>query len=153
MHVMPQKLGWILAIVAVTFATVSLCAVVSPAEPPNLAAASAAGNPVSRNPVPDQKTVPGKPVPGESGSKTASSPFNAGSAGELIGFSGFTGSGSQTITLVHTGKMQMAVYHIDRSGQIHLVSSRPIEADFSLTLNPTAPLPDEIRKLRSDSSR
>ncbi|MCO8120182.1 hypothetical protein NHH03_00410 [Stieleria sp. TO1_6] len=70
-----------------------------------------------------------------------------GSAGELIGFSGFDGSGSQTITLVHTGKMQIAVYHIDRSGQIRLVSSRPIDADFSLTLNPTDPLPGQIRLL------
>ncbi|KAA5544469.1 hypothetical protein FYK55_09055 [Roseiconus nitratireducens] len=73
--------------------------------------------------------------------------LRVGSAGELIGFSGFDGSGSQTITLVHTGKMQMAVYHIDRSGQVRLVSSRPIDADFSLTLNATAPLPGEIRLL------
>jgi hypothetical protein len=72
-----------------------------------------------------------------------------GSAGELIGFSGFDGSGSQTITLVHAGKMQIAVYHIDRSGQIRLVSSRPIDADFSLSLNVTAPLPGQIRLLGS----
>lgn len=70
-----------------------------------------------------------------------------GAAGELIGFNGFDGSGSQTITLVHTGKMQIAVYHIDRSGQIRLVSSRPIDADFSLSLNVTAPLPGQIRLL------
>lgn len=70
-----------------------------------------------------------------------------GSAGQLIGFSGFDGSGSQTITLVHTGKMQIAVYHIDRSGLIHFVSSRPIDADFSVTLNPTDPSPDQIRHL------
>ena len=70
-----------------------------------------------------------------------------GSAGELIGFNGFDGSGSQTITLVHTGKMQIAVYHIDRSGQIHLRSSRPIDEDFSFSLNLTAPLPSQIRLL------
>ena len=70
-----------------------------------------------------------------------------GAAGQLIGFNGFDGSGSQTITLVHAGKMQIAVYHIDRSGLIRLVSSRPIDADFSVTLNPTAPLPDQIRAL------
>jgi hypothetical protein len=70
-----------------------------------------------------------------------------GSAGQVIGFSGLNGSGTQTITLVHAGKMQIAVYHIDRSGQIRLVSSRPIDADFSLTLNPTAPLPQHIREL------
>jgi hypothetical protein len=40
----------------------------------------------------------------------------------------------------------MAVYHIDRSGTIRLVSSRPIDADFSLQLNATSPLPDEIRQ-------
>ncbi len=72
-----------------------------------------------------------------------------GAAGQLIGFGGFDGSGSQTITLVHTGKMQIAVYHIDRSRQIRLVSSRPIDADFSVTLNPTAPHPDQIRSLRN----
>ncbi|MEO1616939.1 MAG: hypothetical protein AAFV88_13870 [Planctomycetota bacterium] len=70
-----------------------------------------------------------------------------GVSGELIGFSGLNGSGSQTITLVHTGKMQIAVYHIDGSGQIHLVSSRPIDDDFSITLNATAPLPGQIRPL------
>ena len=73
-----------------------------------------------------------------------------GSAGELIGFNGFDGSGSQTITLVHTGKMQIAVYHIDRSGRIHLVSSRPIDADFSLSLNVNDPLPSQIRLLGGD---
>jgi hypothetical protein len=70
-----------------------------------------------------------------------------GSAGQMIGFNGFDGSGSQIITLVHTGKMQIAVYHIDRSSQIRLVSSRPIDADFSLSLNVTAPLPGQIRLL------
>lgn len=70
-----------------------------------------------------------------------------GAAGEMIGFSGSDGSGTQTITLVHTGKSWMAVYHIDRSGSIRLVSSRPIDADFSLQLNATSPLPAQIRKL------
>ncbi|MEM0925833.1 MAG: hypothetical protein AAGJ83_07335 [Planctomycetota bacterium] len=70
-----------------------------------------------------------------------------GVSGELIGFAGHTASGSQTITLVHTGKMQIAVYHIDGSGQIHLVSSRPIDNDFSITLNPTEPLPGQIRPM------
>lgn len=70
-----------------------------------------------------------------------------GAAGDMIGFSHSDGSGTQTITLVHTGKSWMAVYHIDRSGQIRLVSSRPIDADFSLQLNATSPLPQEIRKM------
>ena len=68
-----------------------------------------------------------------------------GAAGDLIGFSHADVSGTQTITLVDTGKSWMAVYHIDRSGTIRLVSSRPIDADFSLQLNATSPLPDEIR--------
>lgn len=70
-----------------------------------------------------------------------------GSAGDMIGFSHSDGSGTQTITVVHTGKSWMAVYHIDRSGTIRLVSSRPIDADFSLQLNATSPLPEEIRQL------
>ena len=44
--------------------------------------------------------------------------------------------------------MQIAVYHIDMSGQLHLVSSRPIDADFSVTLNATDPLPSQIRLLQ-----
>ena len=70
-----------------------------------------------------------------------------GAAGELLGFSSTDASGSQTITLVHSGKSWMAVYHIDRAGTIRLVSSRPIDADFSLLLNATSPLPDEIREM------
>ncbi len=70
-----------------------------------------------------------------------------GAAGEIIGFSNADASGTQTITLVHTSKSWMAVYHIDRSGSIRLVSSRPIDADFSLLLNATSPLPAEIRKM------
>ncbi len=72
---------------------------------------------------------------------------NVGASGDMIGFSHSDGSGTQTITLVHTGKAWMAVYHIDRSGQIRLVSSRPIDADFSLQLNATSPLPKEIREM------
>ena len=70
---------------------------------------------------------------------------HVGAAGDMIGFSHADGSGTQTITLVDTGKSWMAVYHIDRSGKIRLISSRPIDADFSLQLNATSPLPDEIR--------
>ncbi|QDT08941.1 hypothetical protein [Planctomycetes bacterium K23_9] len=70
-----------------------------------------------------------------------------GAAGEMIGFTSSDGSGSQTITLVHTGKSWMAVYHIDSSGTIRLVSSRPIDADFALQLNATSPLPDDIREM------
>ena len=72
-----------------------------------------------------------------------------GAAGEMIGFSNYNASGTQTITLVHARKSWMAVYHIDRSGQIRLVSSRPIDADFALQLNATSPLPEEIREIGS----
>ena len=77
----------------------------------------------------------------------ATPPARVGAAGEIIGFTGSDASGSQTITLVHTGKSWMAVYHIDRSGKIRLVSSRSIDADFTLQLNATAPLPEDIREL------
>ncbi len=73
------------------------------------------------------------------------------SAGEVIGFSHVDASGSQRITLVNTGKSWMAVYHIDRAGAIRLVSSRPIDADFSLQLNATSPLPEEIRQMAGPS--
>ncbi len=70
-----------------------------------------------------------------------------GAAGDMIGFSHVDGTGTQTITLVNTGNSWMAVYHIDRSGKIRLVSSRPIDADFSLQLNATSPLPEDIRRI------
>ena len=80
--------------------------------------------------------------------RTGENPFErVGAAGEMIGFSHYDPSGTQTITLVHAGKSWMAVYHIDRSGTIRLVSSRPIDADFSLQLNATSPLPEEIREI------
>lgn len=86
-------------------------------------------------------------APGSSEQPDSGPASRAGAAGELIGFSHADDSGTQTITLVHTGKSWMAVYHIDRSGKIRLVSSRPIEADFTLQLNATSPLPEEIRQL------
>ncbi len=70
-----------------------------------------------------------------------------GASGDMIGFSHSDSSGTQIITLVHTRKSWMAVYHIDRSGTLRLVSSRPIDADFSLQLNATSPLPEEIRQV------
>ncbi|MEM1069175.1 MAG: hypothetical protein AAGI63_09785 [Planctomycetota bacterium] len=81
---------------------------------------------------------------------TSSGPqVQLGAAGGVIGFSGSDGSGTQTITLVDTRKSWMAVYHIGTAGEIRLVSSRPIDADFSLQLNAISPLPEEIRALRS----
>jgi len=110
-------------------------------------AGSLAENPIG-GPSPDRAVSPER-ISGV-GLQNADTPLQLGSAGELIGFSGFDGSGSQTITLVHTRKMQIAVYHIDRSGRIDLVSSRPIDADFSLTLNATDPLPGQIRLLSGE---
>lgn len=90
----------------------------------------------------------GGPAPGDvSGAEVS----RVASAGEVIGFSHVDGSGSQRITLVNTGKSWMAVYHIDRAGAIRLVSSRPIDADFSLQLNATSPLPEEIRQMAGPS--
>ncbi len=88
--------------------------------------------------------LPGSLVPAGPGPQ-----IQLGAAGGMIGFSGSDGSGTQIITLVDTRKSWMAVYHVDRSGKIRLVSSRPIDADFSLQLNATSPLPEEIRALRS----
>lgn len=86
----------------------------------------------------------------ETGTKVAEKlQQRVGAAGEMIGFAHYDASGTQTITLVHAGKAWMAVYHIDRSGKIRLVSSRPIDADFSLQLNATSPLPEEIREIGS----
>ena len=72
-----------------------------------------------------------------------------GAAGSVIGFSSSQVPGTQTITLVNTEKFWMAVYHVNSAGEIRLVSSRPIDADFSVQLNVTDPLPDEIRGLSS----
>ncbi len=80
-------------------------------------------------------------------SKNGGAAPNVGAAGDIIGFSHSDGAGTQRITLVNTSKSWMAVYHIDRSGKIRLASSRPIDADFTLQLNATAPLPEEIRRM------
>ena len=67
-----------------------------------------------------------------------------GSAGEMMGFAG-TGENGQTITLVDTSRSWMAVYHIAPNGEIRLVSSRPIDADFTIELNAIDPTPGAIR--------
>ena len=101
---------------------------------------------VSQTPTPRQS--PGLPSKPEASNLTvAETVARVGASGDMIGFSHSDTSGSQTITIVHTGKAWMAVYHIDRSGKVRLVSSRPIDADFSLQLNATSPLPDEIREI------
>ena len=100
---------------------------------------------VSQNPPQPVGSTP--PTMGVGGLPGGDAVARVGAAGDMIGFSHSDASGTQTITLVHTGKSWMAVYHIDMSGKIRLVSSRPIDADFSLQLNATSPLPDEIREI------
>ncbi len=109
------------------------------------------------------EAVPGSPIAAEtpfpavlpgglqSGAGRTGSTVQLAVSADMIGFSHVDGSGTQIITLVHTGKSWMAVYHVDRTGVIRLVSSRPIDADFSLQLNATSPLPDEIRSLGGKS--
>lgn len=100
---------------------------------------------VSQNPTPK---TDGSPISSEySELSIAETVARVGASGDMIGFSHSDSSGTQTITLVHTGKAWMAVYHVDRSGKVRLVSSRPIDADFSLQLNATSPLPEEIREI------
>lgn len=69
-------------------------------------------------------------------------------AGDMIGFSRELAGGSQAITLINASRRWMAVYHVDQAGQIRLVSSRPLDADFSFQFNATAPLPEQIRRLQ-----
>jgi len=69
-------------------------------------------------------------------------------SGDLIGFSHVDDSGTQVITMVDAEKRWMAVYHVGSQGAIRLVSSREIAADFTLELNATPPLPDQIRRMQ-----
>jgi hypothetical protein len=96
----------------------------------------------TQNLAPAPQSLPSQPSP----------MFPAGpslaSAGDMIGFSRELAGGSQAITLINTARRWMAVYHVDQAGQIRLVSSRPLEADFSFQFNATSPLPEEIRRLK-----
>lgn len=69
-------------------------------------------------------------------------------SGDLIGFSHVDDSGTQVITIVDAEKRWMAVYHVGSEGKIRLASSREIAADFTLELNVTPPLPDQIRRMQ-----
>lgn len=64
--------------------------------------------------VPESQIVVAKDVAGN----------QLGAAGDMIGFSHSDASGTQTITLVHTGKSWMAVYHIDKSGKTRRVGRK-----------------------------
>jgi hypothetical protein len=78
---------------------------------------------------------------------------DAAGSGGLIGFSHVDGEGTQVITIVDAEKLWMAVYHVSSDGKIRLVSSREIAADFTLQLNATTPLPDQIRRLQGITPR
>jgi len=69
-------------------------------------------------------------------------------AGDMIGFSRELGDGVQAITIINASRRWMAVYHVDAVGQIRLTSSRPLDADFTIQFNATAPLPEDIRRLQ-----
>jgi hypothetical protein len=71
----------------------------------------------------------------------------SGAAGEMIGFAAAGSRGGQLITLVNTSQQWMAVYHVDGTGHIHLLSSRPISQDFAVEYNATVPLPKEMREI------
>ncbi len=88
------------------------------------------------------------PPSGQEGRASGHAIPNLTTAGDMIGFSRDLGGGSQAITLIQASRRWMAVYHIDTSGQIRLVSSRPLDADFTIQFNVTAPLPEEIRRLQ-----
>ena len=93
-------------------------------------------------PVPQANSVPTQPGP-----IVPAGPSLA-AAGDMIGFSSAIAGGTQAITLINASRRWMAVYHVDQAGQIRLVSSRPLDADFSFQFNATAPLPEEIRRLQ-----
>lgn len=70
------------------------------------------------------------------------------SAGDFIGFSHTDGSGSHKITLFDTSKRWLAVYHVDRDGNIRIRSSRDASEDFSFELNATEPTSQRIRQMQ-----
>jgi hypothetical protein len=86
-------------------------------------------------------------VPAQPGPMVPAGPSLA-AASDMIAFSNAIAGGTQAITLINASRRWMAVYHIDQAGHIRLVSSRPLDADFSFQFNATAPLPEEIRRLQ-----
>jgi hypothetical protein len=85
---------------------------------------------------------------GGQGSAAAAAIASMITAGDLIGFSRDLGDSVQAITIINASQRWMAVYHIDSGGQIRLTSSRPLDADFTIQFNASAPLPEEIRRLQ-----
>jgi len=96
---------------------------------------------------PEYGAEPPISMPSQPGLMVPAGPSLA-AAGDTIGFSTTIAGGTQAITLINASRRWMAVYHVDQAGQIRLVSSRPLDADFSFQFNATAPLPEEIRRLQ-----
>lgn len=103
--------------------------------------------PDSEFPKTARKTPPGG-TPIAAQSSPPKGPATLIQAGDMIGFSRELGDGVQAITIINASRRWMAVYHIDSSGQIRLTSSRPLDADFTIQFNATAPLPEDIRRLQ-----
>lgn len=85
---------------------------------------------------------------GGPGAGTGPAMPNLMTAGDMIGFSRDVGEGVQAITIINASRRWMAVYHLDNEGRIRLMSSRPLDADFTIQFNATSPLPEEIRRLQ-----
>lgn len=66
---------------------------------------------------------------------------------DLMGFSRATADGGQRITLIHTSRSWMAVYHVDGTGKIRLESSRPLKQDFAVEFNAVDPRPEAMRQM------
>ena len=66
----------------------------------------------------------------------------------MLGFASSSAAGGQTVTLVDARRSWMAVYAVDDRGQIRLLSSRPLQEDFSVQFNVTDPTPAEIGRLK-----
>lgn len=136
--------------------SVGSAAVSATKSPAKGSVASSAELPVQLPIAPPQSSVPGLPraaLPmafpaAATQSGPSKGPATLIHAGDMIGFSRELGDGVQAITIINASRRWMAVYHIDTSGQIRLTSSRPLDADFTIQFNATAPLPEDIRRLQ-----
>lgn len=66
----------------------------------------------------------------------------------MMGFASPDAAGGQMVTLIDSRHSWMAVYAVDPKGQIRLLSSRPLQQDFSVQYNVMDPTPAEIGRLK-----
>ncbi|WP_164101707.1 hypothetical protein [Candidatus Laterigemmans baculatus] len=66
----------------------------------------------------------------------------------MLGFASPDAAGGQMVTLIDSRHSWMAVYAVDAKGQIRLLSSRPLQQDFSVQYNVMDPTPAEIGRLK-----